>query len=203
MKGTWEADRDPLAALRAGQPALFEEFVRSEAATLIGFFRRQGAARAEAEDLAQEVFVKLFRSAPNYQRRGAFAPFALRIARNAWVDRRRRSAALPQALSLSDTGSHSDGAGVDRRKLVAKEHDVAEQLSVREEAARVRTALASLPHMHALVFELAVVQGLPYSEIAATLDIPIGTVKSRVFNAVRKLRAALEEDDGREDEVAP
>jgi RNA polymerase sigma-70 factor, ECF subfamily len=192
LKGTWEADRDPLAALQAGDPALFEEFVRMEAATFIGFFRRQGAERAEAEDLAQEVFVKLFRGAPSYQHRGAFAAFALRVARNAWVDRRRRQGVSPHMQSLSDTNKPSVEGGIDRQRLVSKEREVLDRMSVLEESQRLQAALAGLSAAHAMIFELAVVQGLPYSDIAAELDIPIGTVKSRVFNAVRKLRDALE-----------
>jgi RNA polymerase sigma-70 factor (ECF subfamily) len=193
LKGTWESDRDPLAALRVGNPALFEEFVRTEAVTIIGFFRRQGAERAEAEDLAQEVFVKLFRSAPNYQHRGAFASFALRVARNAWVDRRRRQAASPPTRSLSEPSASDAEARLAREGLVSRERDVADGLGEREEARRLLDALRMLPAAHAIVFELAVIQGWPYADIAAEVDIPIGTVKSRVFNAVRKLREALED----------
>ena len=193
MKGTWEADRDPLTALQAGNPGLFEEFVRTEAVTFIGFFRRQGAERAEAEDLAQEVFVKLFRSAPTYQHRGAFRSFALRVARNAWVDRRRRHSVLPPMQSLSEPNAPSSvDAPVTRLRLVSKERDVSETLSAHEDSQRLLAALATLPPAHAIVFELAVVQGLPYADIAAELAIPVGTVKSRVFNALRKLREALE-----------
>jgi RNA polymerase sigma-70 factor (ECF subfamily) len=55
-------------------------------------------------------------------------------------------------------------------------------------------AIEALPPLHAAVFELAVIQGLPYADIASALEIPEGTVKSRVFHALRKLRAALENE---------
>ena len=192
MKGAWESDRDPLAALRAGNPALFEEFVRTEAATFIGFFRRQGAERAEAEDLAQEVFVKLFRSAPNYEHRGAFKSFALRVARNVWVDRRRREGVLPPTRSLSEPHASDSEVRLARQSWVSKERDVSTVISEREETERLLDALRTLPPGHAIVFELAVIQGWAYADIAAEVDIPVGTVKSRVFNAVRKLREVLE-----------
>ena len=57
MKGTWDDDRDPLAALRRGDPRLFEAFVGSETATFLRFFLRLGAGLHEAEDLVQEVFL--------------------------------------------------------------------------------------------------------------------------------------------------
>ena len=64
-------------------------------------------------------------------------------------------------------------------------------LSRTEEVERLRVALASLPDHHRLVFELGVVQELPYAEIGEILEIPVGTVKSRMFHAVRKLQEAL------------
>mgnify|MGYP000019410415 CR=1 FL=1 len=65
----------------------------------------------------------------------------------------------------------------------------------REEMERVERALAGLSPAHAEVVELALVQGLPYARIAEVLDIPVGTVKSRVFHAVRRLRALLEGEE--------
>jgi RNA polymerase sigma-70 factor (ECF subfamily) len=192
LKGRWESERDPLVALQAGDPALFEAFVRTEAVTFVGFFRRQGADRAEAEDLTQEVFVKLFRSAPKYRARSAFASYALRVARNAWVDRRRRIAAQPPTRSLSEAASPHTTAPADPLRLVARDPQVWERMSVSEESQRLREALSTLSPEHAIVFELAVVQRLPYADIASELGIPVGTVKSRVFSAVRKLRAAVE-----------
>ena len=64
---------------------------------------------------------------------------------------------------------------------------------MREERERVQAALAHLPESHAVVVELALVQGRPYAEISELLGIPVGTVKSRVFHALRKLREQLGE----------
>jgi RNA polymerase sigma-70 factor (ECF subfamily) len=189
LKGSWEAERDPLDALRRGVPGLFEDFVRSETATLVGFFRRLGADRGESEDCAQEVFVKLFQSAASYQRQGAFSSYVLRVARNAWVDRRRRAGTRAPICPLRD---HASPFERERAPLADRSADAPTHLSLGEEAQRLREAVASLPPAHAVVFELALVQGLPYSEIASVVGIPVGTVKSRVFNALRKLRAILE-----------
>ena len=181
LKDTWDSERDPLVSLRAGDPGPFEAFVTCETPTFLAFFGRLGATRGEAEDLAQEVFLKLFRTADNYRSRGRFAAYAFRVARNAWIDRRRRWAGQPEveAVDLAHQGGEDEepGAGLARR----------------EEVARLRQALAALPEHHRLVFELGVVQELPYGEIAEALEIPVGTVKSRMFHAVRKLREVLEE----------
>jgi RNA polymerase sigma-70 factor (ECF subfamily) len=190
LKGIWDFDRDPLAALRNGAPDLFEEFVRTEAGTFVGFFRRLGAGRAEAEDLTQDVFLKLFRSAPTYEARSAFGAYALRVARNAWIDRRRRAAVRPPAQSVH--GVHEDGGEAIEPGIAIDEPGPDERAGSREELRRLEAAVQSLPERHLSVFELAVVQGLPYAQISKLLDIPVGTVKSRVFHAVRRLREMLE-----------
>lgn len=192
MKGTWDFDQDPLAALRGGDPGPFEDFVRLETTTFLGFFRRLGAAPAEAEDLTQELFLKLFRHAETYQTQGRFAGFAFRVARNAWIDRSRRRAhrageaaggAAPDDVSALDLASQS------------RHEEPGVGLARREEVARLHAALADLPERHRLVFELGVLQELPYGEISSLLHIPVGTVKSRMFHAVRKLRDALGSED--------
>jgi RNA polymerase sigma-70 factor, ECF subfamily len=188
LAGTWETDGDPLEALAAGDRSPFEDFVRRSTPQFLGFFRRLGADEPEAEDLIQETFLKLFQSARTYRPDGRFAPFAFRIARNAWIDRRRRSAVQARAAG----GEESEAAlpGVERA-AVDRSPSPGEALEEREEVARLREALATLPEHQRLVFELGVVQGLPYAEISAALEIPEGTVKSRMFHAVRRLRELL------------
>ena len=77
------------------------------------------------------------------------------------------------------------------------------QVSRDEEVARLRSALAELSEPHRIVFELGVVQELPYADISEALDIPVGTVKSRMFHAVRKLRAVLEPQEQAQQQTAP
>lgn len=193
MKGNWDFDRDPLAALRNGDPDLFEDFVRTEAGTFIGFFRRLGAGRTEAEDLTQDVFLKLFRSATHYEARSAFGAYALRVARNAWIDRRRRVAVRPSTRSVH---GELDASGERLEPAIASEDPgPQDRAGSREELQRLEDAVRSLPERHLTVFELAVVQGLPYARISEVLEIPVGTVKSRVFHAVRRLREILERSE--------
>jgi len=190
LKGSWDDERDPLAALRGGNRGPFEEFVRSEAGTLLRFFQRHGASLAEAEDLAQEVFLKLYRSAPTYSAQSRFSSYVLRVARNAWIDRRRRRAVRPEGPSLDEAAA---GSASLLEILPATGPEVGRGAEVREERERVQAALAHLPESHAVVVELALVQGRPYAEISELLGIPVGTVKSRVFHALRKLREQLGE----------
>ncbi len=191
MRECWDFERDPLAALGRGEREPFEAFVRSETATFLAFFLRLGASRSEAEDLVQDLFVKLFRHASTYRQEERFAAFVFRIARNAWIDRARRKRRAWPGL---------DDEGIEPERLESEAtwpgSEPAGDLSRREDAARLHAALGGLPEAQRLVFELGVVQELPYGEIAAILAIPVGTVKSRMFHAVRKLREALGADEG-------
>lgn len=180
MKQDWDFERDPLAALRQGKRSPFEGFVRAETGTFLAFFLRLGASRAEAEDLVQDVFLKLYQSADRYRERGAFSGFAFRVARNAWIDRRRALGARPPP----------EDAAVD---ALARSSEPGDALDREEFARRLRDALEELPEGQRRVFELGVVQELPYPEIADALAIPVGTVKSRMFHAVRRLRGLLGE----------
>lgn len=185
MKGDWDADGDPLVALQNGDPSVFDAFVRSETPTFRGFFRRLGAAADEAEDLVQEVFVRLVRYAPRYRAQDRIEAFCFRTARNVWIDSR-RSRGLRRAESA------------DTREELARVSDGArepiEPLAEKEEAQRALRLLERLPEGQRMVFELGVIAERPYPEIAAELGIPVGTVKSRMFNAVRRLRDLLEEE---------
>lgn len=184
---------DPLDALRAGDVGPFEAFVRRETRSFFGFFRHLGADPAEAEDLTQDVFTRLFHARDAYRPQvgplrpgGRFRAYAFRVARNVWIDRGRRRAVRPrlweaseaQAAALEERATGDAGPGA--------------RLAEREEAERAQAALGALSTRHREVFELAVVRELAYPEIAALLSIPVGTVKSRVFYAVRRLRELLE-----------
>lgn len=186
--------RDPLAALVAGDPGPFEAFVTAETPLLLCFFQHLGARRAEAEDLTQDTFVKLFETADQYRPDGRFRGWAYRVARNAWIDRTRRASHAPRLVDdggAPGTGASGEGGNGLAHVLDPSAVDPAAAAEQQEGAGRVARALAALPEHHRLAFELGVVRELPYSDVALALDIPVGTVKSRVFHAVRRLRELL------------
>ena len=187
MRESWDGDRDPLAALASGQPALFEEFVTRETGSLLGFFRRLGAGAVEAEDLVQETILKLFRAAKNYQSKGRFEAYALRAARNVWVDALRRSSVRERTTS---------GAEEERPHTLelvpGGEPEPFEGLALEERSQLLAAAVRRLDDLHREAFELGVMQGLPYVEVSEILGVPVGTVKSRVYHAVKRLREDLD-----------
>ena len=187
----WDLPTDPLAALAAGDPTPFEDFVRRHARTFYAFFRRQGAGVHRAEDLTQEVFLKLHEHAARYRPQERFSAYCFRVARNVWIDERRRRGVRPRGATL-DTGLDVAGEADDWRPGPAPAPDPRDTAVLGEESGRVLAALDELGEGHRDVFVLGVVEELPYGEIAERLGIPKGTVKSRMFHAVRRLKEILE-----------
>ncbi|MFT5288541.1 MAG: RNA polymerase sigma-70 factor (ECF subfamily) [Planctomycetota bacterium] len=195
--GDWTFHTDPLKALQDGDRAPFEAFVRSHARLLVAWFRRQGAGLHGAEDLTQDVFLKLHKTAGRYLAQDRFGAFCLQIARNLWIDDCRRRGVRPAAISLEGR------VGEDSASLAETLHPEqiqsgpggfpppGRQAVVHEEDEHLRRAILELSPMHREVFDLAMMEGLPYPEISEVLGVPVGTVKSRVFYALRKLRELL------------
>lgn len=192
MKETWDDPPDPLEALQNGDRNPYEAFVRDAAGDLAGFFRRFGAAPADAEDLVQDVFLKMYRSYHNYRPEGRFRAFVLRTARNAWVDRARRRGARPRLVAGG--GLAEDAPGALELAVDESVQEPTAALEAAETRGRVGLALQDLSESHRLVFELGVVQELPYAQISELLEVPVGTIKSRMFHAVRRLRELLGEE---------
>ena len=190
----WDLPSDPIAALRDGNPGPFEAFVRDHARSLFAFFRRQGAGMHEAEDLVQEVFLKLHHHAPRYRPQERFPAFCMRVARNVLIDHRRRKAARIPGPTGPAGATDAGAASVEPRPAPVSQ-EPPRRAELVEEVARLRAAVAGLPEHQRAVFELGVVEELAYAEIGSLLDIPVGTVKSRMFHAVRSLRRLLGEED--------
>ncbi|MBE9175198.1 sigma-70 family RNA polymerase sigma factor [Synechocystis salina LEGE 06155] len=134
----------------------------------------------EAEDLTQEVFLILWRQQNYDPRRGSLLAFFSTLTRSRAIDRHRRSQAQWRMQERWGRNQTSE----DRRELMDK-------LALNEMSDRVRQAIAELPEKQKTVLEMAYFDGLSQSEIAAGLQIPLGTVKTHKRNALLKLRKIL------------
>lgn len=137
----------------------------------------------EAEDLTQEIFVKLFRALPTYDRRASFETWLTRLSRNLCIDhyrRRRRESETfiteidPDAIPLDDLWSRPDAT-----------------LEQRDDISMVRRALAKLPPTFREPVALRDIHELSYEQIASRLQLPEGTVKSRINRGRRELARHL------------
>ena len=180
---------DMLERYRDGEVDAFRELVTEYQDRLVNFFYRLCFDRDRAEDLAQELFLKLLRGAARYVPQGRLGTFVFRVATNLWIDHYRARKPQPRLYSL-DAAVHEGEATLGSLHEAHGEAPVDDAIAI-EERERLRAGIESLTEPHRLVFELAVYQQLPYAEIGAILDIPVGTVKSRMHNSVAALKNLL------------
>jgi RNA polymerase sigma-70 factor (ECF subfamily) len=170
----------------AGCREAFDELVRSYRGQIYTLIRTLTGDERDADDLTQETFVRAYNAIGRFRRESAFRTWLTRIAVNAVrtfrADERRRPQGLRVELS-SDAERSVAGA-------LAASTDVETTLSRRQAIVR---ALAMLPDDWRVALTLKDVQGFEYHEIAAVLNVPIGTIESRVFRARRRLRPMLRE----------
>jgi RNA polymerase sigma-70 factor, ECF subfamily len=189
-----EVEKDLLEDFREGDPEAFDKLVRRYQDPLTGFFFRNCWDRYLAEDLVQEVFIRMIKAADRYEASGKLTTFVFKIARNLWIDKTRQNKVKPRPISMDKPLRHQE-EGTLGQTIAAPPACPAADLVHEEEHQRLRQAYLQLPDGQRMVFELAVYQDLPYREISASLGIPVGTVKSRMFHALRTLRSLMEEEE--------
>jgi RNA polymerase sigma-70 factor, ECF subfamily len=196
-----EAEIDWLARYRDGDAQAFRQLVQEYHERLLQFYFRVCHDRAQAEDLAQELFLKLLARVDSYQPRGKLSVYVFRVAMNLWIDQYRRVRLRPRLFSYDQFVSTPGGDPV-RSEPAAPVISPVQRLVDQENIDALRAALGRLGETSRCVLELAVFQQLPYAEISTILGIPTGTVKSRVHHAVASLKELLGEASGRRAVVA-
>ena len=145
----------------------------------------------QGEDLAQETFARLFAKRKNYEPSGKFSTFLWRIALNLCYDELRKTNRRRES-SLDEAGYDADATdGADLHHLVASEPAPDRVLAERERGETVRRALLELAEPYRVVVVLRHYEGLKFRQIADVLDIPEGTVKSRMVEALNQLHRTL------------
>jgi RNA polymerase sigma-70 factor (ECF subfamily) len=193
-------DEALMAAYQKGDVAAFAELVARHEKRLWNFVRRFVADSATAEDLLQEVFLRVVRSAAEWQPSAKFSTWLYTVARNLCTDNARRGA-FRKADSLDQTpGASRDESGPHRIDKVVSPDGNAEKAAMnREIANRVDQAVTALPVEQREVFLMREVMDMSFAEIATATKTSEPTVKSRMRYALERLRGALEElrdDDG-------
>lgn len=194
-------DEELLAEHIAGQPGRFEQLVRRHSEELFRFLARFAGNDALAEDLVQESFLQVYRSAEGFDFGRRFRPWLYTIAANKARDimrSRRRRGEVPLDAQL-------DAAEAEGQKYLDFLADTsptpADNLEQAEVQARVRKVLTDMPDNLREVLILSYYHRFPYKEIADVLDIPLGTVKSRLHAAVGQFGQAYREATENESEA--
>jgi RNA polymerase sigma-70 factor (ECF subfamily) len=179
--GVVEAGRDvPVAAAEAPWvPPSWDEVVRTHSARVFRLAYRLTGNRHDAEDLTQDVFVRVFRSLGDYTP-GTFEGWLHRITTNLFLDNVRRKARI-----------RFDALPDDAERVAGRMPSPATEIDERLFDPDVQHALDALPPEFRAAVVLCDIEGLSYEEIAATLGIKLGTVRSRIHRGRAQLRAAL------------
>ena len=163
--------------VRARDTAAFESLYDGYHRLVFGIGLRMLGDPAMAEDLTQTVFLKLW-TAPDAFRGGSFVAWVSRVTRNRALDVLRARAVRPETEIPADMPL--DGA-------------LDDDVFARLDAQRVRDALASLPPEQRALIEMGFFGGVTHQELARRTDTPLGTVKTRIRNGLRRMREVLGE----------
>ena len=193
MKDEWTARDDAalMAAIKTGELEAFNALVGRHQRSLINFFYHLCWDRQVSEDCAQEVFLRVYSHLETYEPQAKFTTFLFRIARNLWIDRARSAAVHGKPLSLQRCSGAGDEGPALQDRVASRVPSPVEILSRREQQDALRRAIDQLPEEQKAVVILSEIQGLKYQDISAILDVPVGTVKSRMHTAMDKLKDLL------------
>jgi RNA polymerase sigma-70 factor (ECF subfamily) len=169
----WEDEIRLMQAIKGGSWEAFEELYHRYKDPIANYFYRMCWDTHLVEDLVQETFLRIWKGARSYTPRSKLSTYIFKIAHNLWVTHLRKASRVQIGLgSLEPITPLED--------LV--QHELSEKL---------KEAIGHLPEGEREVMILSIYSRLKYAEIAEILEIPVGTVKSRIFSAIKRLRERL------------
>jgi RNA polymerase sigma-70 factor, ECF subfamily len=189
------SDEQLLAAYRGGDVRAFERLLARYEKPIWSFLRRFVRDAEAAEDLLQEVFLRVVRDAQEanavWKGQSKFSTWLFTIARNLCIDRARRSAVRDADSIDGPTDGEAETTTTLHERIAAPGPQPDTVVAGREAARRIDRAISELPDDQREVFLMREVMELPFAEIASVVGVSEPTVKSRMRYALEKLRAAL------------
>lgn len=190
-----ELDETTMATLvhraQAGEQAAFATLVEAHSERIYNYLLRMLNDREEAEDLTQETFVRAWQALGRFRGGAAFSTWLYRIATNLAIDSLRRRQRSGPTQSIEEPHQSEDGET--ERQWPDPERPPDEQVIARELQEAVWQAVGQMTPKLRAVLVMYDFEQMSYEEIARVLRVPLGTVKSRLFNARKQLRERLSE----------
>ncbi len=187
---TQEQELQLIRRVQAGETEAFEDLVRSHEKTVYNLALRMTGDPQDAEDMAQEAFLKAYRSLGEFRGESKFSVWLYRIVSNVCLDHLRRQSRRP-TVSLTAEDEEGEQTQWDVPDESLSPERLLEQKLMRE---AVQKGLNALPEEQRQILLLREIRGLSYEEIGRILDLEPGTVKSRIFRARKRLCAFLLEE---------
>ena len=185
-------DADVVALAQEGREAAYRELVRRYERPVFSLIIRMVRDREQAEDLSQETFIKVLNHIDRYRPEFKFSSWLFKIANNVAIDHLRRRS-VP-TISMDGAPGASTQAQIDATSfdVQTRDENALEELEARELGTAIERAIGKLRPEYRSCIVLRHIEGRSYEEIAATLDLPLGTVKTYIHRARHELRRELE-----------
>ena len=185
-------DADVVTLAQQGREAAYRELIRRYERPVFSLVFRMVRDRETAEDLAQETFIKVLNHIDRYRPEFKFSSWLFKIANNVAIDHLRKRHL--DTISIDGSPHAATAAEVEASTIdvVERGETALEELESKELGTAIERAIARLRPEYRSCIMLRHVEGRSYEEIAATLDLPLGTVKTYIHRARHELRRALE-----------
>jgi RNA polymerase sigma-70 factor (ECF subfamily) len=186
-----KSDRDLVLACQRREPQAFEELVKRHQRTVYALIYQLAPDWDDTNDLAQEVFIRVWRSINNLRNPASFRSWLTQIVTNLFYDElRKRPRKLP-TISMDDSDLGDEGDSNPTRDIPDMSAMPEEKVLNKEVSQVIRQAMLKLPEQFRTAIVLREVEGLSYEEIAVITQTEMGTVKSRIARARTKLQELL------------
>jgi RNA polymerase sigma-70 factor (ECF subfamily) len=185
-------DADVVRLAQQGREPAFRELVRRYERPVFSLVYRMVRDRESAEDLAQDTFVKVLNHIDRYSPEFKFSSWLFKIAHNVAIDHLRRRRLDTVSIDGAPDATTASEVEASTIQLAAEQESPLEELASRELGSAIERAIGALRPQYRACIMLRHVEGRSYEEIAATLDLPLGTVKTYIHRARHELRRALE-----------
>ena len=185
-------DADVVALAQQGREQAYRELIRRYERPVFSLVLRMVRDRETAEDLAQETFIKVLNHVDRYRPEFKFSSWLFKIANNLAIDFLRRRQLETVSLDGSPHAVNAEQIAATSFDAVSQQENALEELEARELGSAIERAIGRLRPEYRSCIMLRHVEGRSYEEIAATLDLPLGTVKTYIHRARHELRRALE-----------
>ena len=186
-------DADVAALAKEGREPAFRELVRRYERPVFSLIFRMVRDRELAEDLAQDTFIKVLNNIDRYRPEFKLSSWLFKIANNVTIDHLRRRQLATVSLDGSPHAQTAAEAQATSLDVESRGESALEAMESRELGSAIELAIARLRPEYRSCILLRHVEGRSYEEIAATLDLPLGTVKTYIHRARHELREALED----------
>ncbi len=185
-------DADVVVLAQQGREPAFRELIRRYERPVFSLIYRMVRDNTVAEDLAQDTFIKVLNHLDKYRPEFKFSSWLFKIANNVAIDHLRKRQLNTVSMDGSPHAATAAEAESSSFELADPAESPLDELASRELGAIIEQAIGSLRPEYRNCIMLRHVEGRSYEEIAATLDLPLGTVKTYIHRARHQLREALE-----------